>query len=88
MCKVMEDMRNEAARENQKRKRNPNNKYIYEIDFSTAIKTARKYLIRNDTDKPIDIIRLMLKYVHAVKTDFRQFPRPLRGIGAIHFAYR
>lgn len=79
---------NEAARENQKRKRNPNNKYIYEIDFSTAIKTARKYLIRNDTDKPIDIIRLMLKYVHAVKTDFRQFSRPLRGIGAIHFAYR
>lgn len=39
-------------------------------------------------DKPIDIIKLMLKYVHAVKEKFRQFDRPLRGISAIHFGYR
>ena len=44
--------------------------------------------IRKDTGPGIDIIRLMSRYVHAVKTDFRQFDRPLRGIGAIHFHYR
>lgn len=44
--------------------------------------------IRRDSDKPIDIIKLMLKYVHAVKEKFRQFDRPLREISAIHFEYR
>ena len=34
------------------------------------------------------IIRLLIKYVHAVKEELRQFPRPLRGISAIHFAFR
>lgn len=70
-----------------KKKRN-GNKYNYSIDISTALKLARKYLIRKDTGLGIDIIRLMSRYVHAVKTDFRQFDRPLRGIGAIHFHYR
>lgn len=41
-----------------------------------------------DTGPGIDIIKLMTRYVHAVKTEFRQFPRHLRGIGAIHFHYR
>ena len=36
----------------------------------------------------IDIIRLMNQYVHAIKTEFRQFDRPLRGISATHFHYR
>lgn len=36
----------------------------------------------------IDIIRLMNQYIHAVKTEFRQFDYPLRGISAIHFHYR
>ena len=79
---------NEAAEENQKKKRNPNNKYNYEIDFSEALKTARKFFIRMDSHKPVNIIKLMMKFVHAVKTEFRQFDRPLRGIGAIHFGYR
>lgn len=79
---------NEAAEENQKKKRKPNNKYNYEIDFSSAIKTARKFFIRRDSHKPVNIIKLMTKFVHAVKTEFRQFARPLRGIGAIHFGYR
>ena len=34
------------------------------------------------------IIKLIGKYIHAVKSEFRQFLRPLRGIGAIHFGYR
>ena len=79
---------NEAAEENKRRKRKSTNKYAYEVDISTAIKLARKYFIRNGTGKGIDIIKLMMKYVHAVKTEFRQFARPLRGIGAIHFGYR
>ena len=79
---------NEAAEENQKKKRKKDNKYNYEIDFSSALKTARKFFIRKDFHKPINIIKLMMKYVHAVKTEFRQFDRPLRGIGAIHFGYR
>ena len=33
------------------------------------------------------IIKLIAKYIHAVKNEFRQFSRPLRGIGAIHFLY-
>lgn len=79
---------NEAAEENQRKKRNPNNKYNYEIDLSSAIKTARKFFIRVDSHKPVNIIKLMMKHVHAVKTEFRQFARPLRGIGAIRFGYR
>ena len=79
---------NEAAEENQKKERNPNNKYNYNIDFSEALKTARKFFIRRDSHKPVNIIKLMMKFVHAVKTELRQFDRPLRGIGAIHFGYR
>ena len=79
---------NEAAEENKKKERKNDNKYLYEIDISSALKTARKFFIRRDSDKPIDIIKLMLKYVHAVKEKFRQFNRPLRGISAIHFVYR
>lgn len=79
---------NEAVEENQKKKRKPNNKYNYEIDFSSALGIARKFFIRRDSHKPVNIIRLIMKYVHAVKTEFRQFARPLRGIGAIHFGYQ
>lgn len=78
---------NEAGREN-KRKKRKGNKYDYDIDISTALKLARKYFIRRDTGPGIDIIKLMTRYVHAVKTEFRQFPRHLRGISAIHFHYR
>ena len=39
---------NEAAEENQKKKREKGNKYNYEIDFSSALKTARKFFIRNE----------------------------------------
>lgn len=79
---------NEAADENRRQKRKTDNKYTYEVDISTALKLARKYFIRKDTGQCIDIIKLMTRYVHAVKTEFRQFDRPLRGIGAIHFGYR
>lgn len=79
---------NEAAEENKKKERKNDNKYLYEIDISSALKTARKFFIRRDSDKPIDIIKLILKYVHAVKEKFRQFDRFLRGISAIHFGYR
>ena len=79
---------NEAAEENRKKKRKKGNKYNYEIDFSSALKTARKFFVRRDSHKHVDIIKLMMKYVHAVKIEFRQFDRPLRGIGAIHFGYR
>ena len=79
---------NEAAEENKKKERKNDNKYLYEIDISSALKTARKFFIRGNSDKSIDIIKLMLKYVHAVKEKFRQFDRPLHGISAIHFGYR
>lgn len=62
---------NEAAEENQKKKRNPNNKYNYKIDFLSAIKTARKFFICRDSHKPVNIIKFMTKFVHAVKTEFR-----------------
>ena len=78
----------EAAEENRKKKRDGSNKYLYELDFSSALKTARKFFMRRDSGRHIDIIRLMMKYVHAVKDRFRQFQRPLRGISAIHFGYR
>lgn len=79
---------NEAAEENRKKKRDGNNKYLYELDFSSTLKTARKFFMRRDSGRHIDIIQLMMKYVHAVKARFRQFQRPLRGISAIHFGYR
>ena len=79
---------NEAAEENRKKKRDGSNKYLYELDFSSALKTARKFFMRRDSGRHIDIIRLMMKYVHAVKDRFRQFQRPLRGISAIHFGYQ
>ena len=47
---------NKAAEENKKKERKNDNKYLYEIDISSALKTARKFFIRRDSDKPIDII--------------------------------
>ena len=47
---------NEAAEENKKKERKNDNKYLYDIDISSALKTARKFFIRRDSDKPIDII--------------------------------
>ena len=79
---------NEAAKVNQQKKRDPENKYSYEVDFSTAIRTARKYFMRAGDKPQIDIVGLISRYVHAVKEQFRVFARPLRGIGAIRFCYR
>jgi len=79
---------NEASAENRRKTRHPENKHLYQIDFSTALRTTVKYFRRQPDEKKIDIIRLLGKFVHAVKEEFRQFSRPLRGIGAIHFSYR
>lgn len=78
---------NEAVLENQKKKRRTTNKHQYEVDFSSALKISRKYFIRGRSSEN-RIIKLIAKYIHAVKCKFRQFSRPLRGIGAIHFGYR
>lgn len=79
---------NEAAETNYKKKRSSKNKYLYEIDISSTLKLTRKFFLRRDSHKPVDIIKLMLKYVHAVRPQFRQFNRPLREIWAIHFGCR
>ena len=79
---------NEAEQTIQRQKKDPENKYRYSIDISTALKTARKYFLRRPKDGPVDLIKLLCRYIHAVKEEFRQFSRPLRGIGAIHFSYR
>ena len=81
-------MANEATAQNEKKKRKPNNKHQYSIDFSTAIRQSGKYFLQRPDEKPIDIIKLLCKFVHVVKEPFLQFPRPLRGIGAIRFTYR
>jgi len=44
---------NEAAEENLKKKRDGSNKYLYELDFSSALKTARKFFMRRDSGSPI-----------------------------------
>lgn len=77
----------QAIQENQKKKHRITNKYQYEVDFSSALKISRKYFIRGRSSEN-RIIKLIAKYIHAVKSEFRQFSRPLRGIGAIHFGYR
>jgi hypothetical protein len=79
---------NEAAKENQKKERKDGNKYKYTVDISTALRQTRNYYRRKPSEKPVDIIGLLCKFVHAEKEKFRQFPRPLHGIGAIRFAYR
>lgn len=79
---------NEAVKENQKRKRNSQNKYVYEIDISSSVKIVRKFFWRDTSKHAIDIIKLIMRYVHPVKAKFRKLDRPLRGIGAIHFGYR
>ena len=79
---------NEAADENRHRKRKDGNKFKYEIDFSTAIRTALKYFREYWDREPTGVIKLLSRYVHAVKDRFRSFARPLRGIGAINFNYR
>ena len=79
---------NEAAAEDEKRKRKAGNKHQYAIDFSTTIRQSRKYFLRRPEEKTVDIIKLLCKFVHAVKEPFRKFPRSLRGIGAIRFTYR
>ena len=79
---------NEANAEKQRRDRQKTNKHLYHVDFSTALRTAAKYFRRRPDDKNVDIIKLLCKFVHAVKDEFRQFDRPLHGIGAVHFSYR
>lgn len=64
------------------------NKYIYDIDFAEAIRACREYLLRKPYQPKVDLIRIISMYVHAVKEQFRKFPRYLRGIGAIRFSYR
>lgn len=76
---------NAASDENRLKKRTLYNKYLYEIDYSAAIKLTRKYLL---LDKKLDLIRLLMKYIHPVKEAFRHYKRPLRGISAIRFHYR
>lgn len=61
---------NEATEENRKHKRKSGNKYMYGVDISTVLKLARKYFMRNETGSCIDIIKLMTRYVHAVKAEF------------------
>ncbi len=79
---------NEASRENRKKQRKADNKYLYEVDFATAIRVSKSYFLRDTERDPVDIIKLLCKFVHAVKEEFRKFDRPLRGLGAIRFAYR
>ena len=79
---------NEVAKDAMRKKRKPDNKYHYSIDFTTAIKTTRKFFLRKPSEKSIDLIKLLSNFVHAVKEEFRKFDRPLRGIGAVHFNYR
>ena len=55
---------NEAAEENLKKKRDGSNKYLYELDFSSALKTARKFFMRRDSGRHIDIIRLTPSKIH------------------------
>ena len=76
-----------AADENRKKKRNEKNKYAYEVDISQALRLSRKYM-RDTSGKRIDITKLILRCLHAVKEKFRKFDRPLRGISAIRFSYR
>lgn len=64
-------------------------KTCYRLRWS--IETSFRYLKHvngRDSRTKKDIIHLMIKYVHAVKEELRQFSRPLRGIGAVHFAFR
>ena len=79
---------NEASKENRKKKRKADNKHLYEVDFATAIRVSKSYFLRDTERDPVDIIKLLCKFVHAVKEEFRKFDRPLRGLGAIRFAYR
>ena len=79
---------NEAADDYSQRHKHSDNKYQYAVDFSTAIRTARKYFLSNSHDKAIDVIRLLCHFIHAVKEKYRKFARPLRGIGSIRFNYR
>ena len=79
---------NEAADEYRRQHNKPGNKYQYTVDFSTAIRTARKYFLHKPQDKEMDVIGLLCRFVHAVKEKYRKFARPLRGIGAIRFNYR
>lgn len=46
-----------------------------------APKISKKYFIRGRSSEN-RIIKLIAKYIHAVKSEFRQFSRPLRGINA------
>lgn len=60
---------NEAVLENQKKKRRTTNKHQYEVDFSSALKISRKYFIRGRSSEN-RIIKLIAKYIHAVKCKF------------------
>ena len=79
---------NETSNDYHQHHHDSDNKYRYTVDFSTAIRTARKYFLSRENEKTIDILRLLCRFAHAVKEKYRKFARPLRGIGAIRFNYR
>lgn len=59
--------------------------YLFSEFSSSFQDTTHRF---KDHRKPTDLIRLLQKYVHAVKESYRHFERHLHGISAIRFGYR
>ena len=60
---------NEATNENQKRERKKNSKYLYEVDFSSALKTARKVFICVP-DTTVVNLSILEKFQNSFSPDF------------------
>lgn len=65
---------------------NNKNKHRYRINYSQAARLCHKFL---KMSKPFtNLIELISRYLSIDKQTERSFPRIIRGIGAVHFAYR
>ena len=65
-----------------------NKKHNYKLNYSMAAKICHKFLKQPASVPPLDVISWIERFLSVDKKEERQFPRALRGIGAVSFFYR
>ena len=63
-------------------------KHSYKLNYSMAAKICHKFLKFQAHTPPPDVIGWIERDLSVCKQEIRNFPRNLRGIGAVSFFYR
>lgn len=77
-----------AAQASISKNKKKNYKHQYKLNYSMAAKICHKFLKIPANTTPPDIIGWIERNLSVCKEESRNFPRNLRGIGAVSFSYR